>query len=345
MNLPPLLRILLWPFSLLYGGYVRTRARLYQSGALKQMQLHGKVISVGNLTVGGTGKTPMVIWLAQKFLSEGQHVAILSRGYRGSGGTSDEVELMKRHLGDRVAFGVGKNRFKEGKRIEERTPIDVFLLDDGFQHLALARDVDIVMLDGTRKLKNEWLLPAGSLREPIAACRRADILVVTRKTERPDIEASDSHKFSIFYAQARLLGFRRFGEESELRYANEIGPGPFFAFCGIGNPQAFLDDLSHWHVPVAGKRSFRDHHRYSVRDLSALQDEALRAGAIALLTTEKDACNLADTRAIKLSIYVAVIDLVLSSESEFDAALAHKLAGRSTASLGTGPTATGAAAS
>lgn len=325
MNFPPLLRILLWPFSLLYGKYVTTRARLYQSGRRKQKRLRGKVISVGNLTVGGTGKTPMVIWLAQRLLGEGKRVAILSRGYRGSAGTSDEVELMKRRVGDRVAFGVGKNRFKEGKRIEERTPIDIFLLDDAFQHLSLARDVDILMLDGSRRVQNEWLLPAGSLREPISACRRADILVVTRKTERPNIEADDSHKFAIFYAQTRLLGFRRFGEEGQLSYLSEIRPGPFFAFCGIGNPDAFFADLVHWNLPLAGEERFRDHHRYSVSDLGKLKDAALRAGAIAFVTTEKDACNIADAQAAGLPIYVAVIDLTLSSESEFDATLARKL--------------------
>ena len=120
MKLPLLARILLWPFSVLYGGYVRIRAWLYQNGWLKQKRLRGKVISVGNLTVGGTGKTPMVLWLAEKFLAEGKRVAILSRGYRGSGGTSDEIELMKHRLQDRVAFGVGKDRFAEGHRIEQK---------------------------------------------------------------------------------------------------------------------------------------------------------------------------------------------------------------------------------
>ena len=98
MKLPLLARILLWPLSVLYGGYVRIRAWLYQNGWLKQKRLRGKVISVGNLTVGGTGQTPMVLWLAEKFLAEGKRVAILSRGYRGSGGTSDEIELMKHRL-------------------------------------------------------------------------------------------------------------------------------------------------------------------------------------------------------------------------------------------------------
>src|SRR6266403_3077622 len=117
MNLPRALRILLWPLSKLYGLYVRLRRAFYARGWIKAKRLRAKVISVGNLTVGGTGKTPMVLWLAEKFLAEGKSVAILSRGYRGTGGTSDEVEMMKERLGDRVVFGVGPDRYKEGKRI------------------------------------------------------------------------------------------------------------------------------------------------------------------------------------------------------------------------------------
>jgi len=325
MNLPLLLRLLLWPLSLAYGGHVRVRAWLYEKRWLKQKHLRGKVISVGNLTVGGTGKTPMVLWLAEHFLGKGKRVAILSRGYRGAGGTSDEVELMKHRLQGRVAFGVGKNRFAEGHRIEQQQPVDLFLLDDGFQHLPLARNLDILMLDGSRKLNDQWLLPSGVLREPISACRRADILVVTRKTERPDIEAGDAHKYSIFYAQPRLLGFRRHGEQSALLYVSEIGHGPFFAFCGIGNPQAFFNDLSHWHVPVAGQSIFRDHHRYTASDLRRLEESAQSAGAIGFVTTEKDAENLGGVGTPALPIFVAAIDFVLTAESEFIAALERKL--------------------
>lgn len=325
MNLPTLVRLLLWPLSLVYGAYVWLRAWLYGRDWLKQKHLRGTVISVGNLTVGGTGKTPMVLWLAEKFLSEGKCVAILSRGYRGSDGTSDEVELMKHRLQGRVLFGVGKDRFAEGRRLEAHQRVDIFLLDDGFQHLPLARDLDILMLDGSRKLRDQWLLPAGMLREPVAACRRADILVVTRRTERPEIEANDSHRFSIFYAQTRLVGFRRLGGETGYQYVSEIGAGPFFAFCGTGNPQAFFDDLSRWHVPIAGQRRFRDHHRYSERDLKNLIDEAQRSGAIAFVTTEKDVFNLNEAEAIALPIFVSVIDVALTSEGEFIAALERKL--------------------
>jgi tetraacyldisaccharide 4'-kinase len=330
MKLPLLARILLWPLSVLYGGYVRMRAWLYANGWLKKKHLRAKVISVGNLTVGGTGKTPMVLWLAEKFLAEGKRVAILSRGYRGTGDTSDEIELMKHRLQNRVAFGVGKYRFAEGHRIEQQQPIDVFLLDDGFQHLPLARDLDIVMLDGSYRLEDQALLPAGILREPTSALRRADMLVVTRKIKPPDIDAARASGFSVSYAQTRLLGFRRCGSgaDSGIHDLGEIGAGPFFAFCGIGNPQAFFDDLSRWEVPVAGQSIFRDHHQYSARDVRQLEKAAQGAGAIAFVTTEKDAENLGEATRMTLPVFVAVIDFVFTAETEFMATMARKLQAR-----------------
>src|SRR6266404_6328307 len=327
MNLPRVVQIVLWPFSLVYGIYVRLRRALYARGWLRSKRLKAAVISVGNVTVGGTGKTPMVSWLAEKLLAEGKRVAILSRGYRGSHGSSDEIDLLKRRLRGKVLFGVGPDRFASGSRLESENAIDVFLLDDGFQHLQLARDLDIVMLDGSRKLKDEWLLPAGSLREPIAACRRADILVVSRKFERPFVEATDAHNFAIFYAQTRLLGFRRFESDSPQKYLRELGAGPFLAFCGIGNPDAFFEDLSRWHVPVAEKRAFSDHHKYSPRELDQLQSRAEACGAAGLVTTEKDAENISDMRP-RLPIWIDVIDFVFTAESELLAAIERKLSAR-----------------
>jgi len=328
MSFPPLLRSFLWPLSVLYGAVVGTRVWMYKKGWLKQRRLKAAVISVGNLTVGGTGKTPMVIWLAEKFLADGKRVGILSRGYRGSNGTSDEIELMRNRTGNRVVFGVRKDRFAAGTHLESEKPIDVFLLDDGYQHLSLARDLNILMIDGSVKLKDEWLLPAGVLREPISACCRADILIVTRKTERPDIEARDSHKFSIFYAQTRLCGFRLAGNQEIPNYLSEIGPGPFFAFCGIGNSEAFWGDLARWHVVLAGRKAFRDHHRYTKGDVRRLEEAADQSGAKAFITTEKDEQNLGQARLFKRPLYVAVIDFVLSSESEFLAAIDRVLSGR-----------------
>jgi tetraacyldisaccharide 4'-kinase len=174
-------------------------------------------------------------------------------------------------------------------------------------------------------VKDQWLLPSGVLRERSSACRRADILVVTRKTKRPDIAAGDAHESSIFYAQTRLLGLRRYGSDSSIHPLSEIGHGPFFAFCGIGNPQAFFDDLSRWEVPVAGESIFRDHHRYTADDLRRLGKAAQRAGAITFLTTEKDAENLGQGTSTTIPIFVAVIDFAMTAESEFIAVLERKL--------------------
>src|SRR5258706_4320461 len=205
MKLPLVVRMLLWPLSQLYGMYARVRRALYERGWLKSERLKAVVISIGNVTIGGTGKTPMVLWLAEKLLAQGKRVGILTRGYKGAHGSSDEVELLKRRLGGKVAFGIGPDRFASGSRLEAQQKVDVFLLDDGFQHLQLARDLDIVMVDGSRKLEDEWLLPAGFLREPISACRDADILIVTRKAEGSAINALGACAQPISCAHTRLI--------------------------------------------------------------------------------------------------------------------------------------------
>jgi tetraacyldisaccharide 4'-kinase len=327
MELSPAIQSLLWPLSLLYGSYVRLRAWCYARGWLEQDRLRGKVISVGNLTVGGTGKTPMVMWLAERFLAEGKRVAILSRGYRGANGTSDEIELMKQRFQERVEFGVGKNRFVQGQRLGGQQKIDVFLLDDGFQHLQLARDLDIVLIDASRYIGKDRLLPAGRLREPLSALGRASLLVFTRMENAPGAREAIQRlrKFPVFAAETRLRGFRLFGGDSAVFPADSIGPGPFFAFCGIGNPDAFFRDLESWHVPVAGSRKFRDHHRYMQEDIVLLERAAAQANAKAFLTTEKDAQNLTGLAFPSLRVYLAVIDLEVLPEAEFLAAIGRTM--------------------
>jgi tetraacyldisaccharide 4'-kinase len=329
MNLHPVLRTLLWPFSLINGAAARARVWMYQKGWLKQKRLKGTVISVGNLTVGGTGKTPMVIWLAEKFLAEGKRVAILSRGYRGANGTSDEVELMKFRLQGRVAFGVGKDRFAEGQRLEAHQPIDVFLLDDGFQHLQLARDLDILLIDASRPIHGERLLPAGRLREPLSAMGRANLVVFTRtETEQGTSEAIGKlSEFPVFSAATRLLGFRRHGSGIQLQSIEEIAAGPFFAFCGIGNPEAFFRDLQQWGLAICGRAIFSDHHIYSQPDILSIQEAGNKVGAKAFVTTEKDMQNLTGS-GFSAPLYVSVIDLQVSPEAGFRDVLDRLLAAK-----------------
>jgi tetraacyldisaccharide 4'-kinase len=319
MNVPLLLRSLLWPLSVIYGAVVRLRVWFYAQGWLKQKRLKGTVISVGNLTVGGTGKTPMVIWLAEKFLADGKRVAILSRGYRGSNGTSDEIELMKFRLQGRVTFGVGKNRFTEGQRLESREPIDVFLLDDGFQHLQLARDLDILLMDASRQLQGESLLPAGRLREPLSAMGRANLIIFTRAETMPGTNEAIQKltQFPVFAAASRLLGFRRLGGDVHLQAAGDIGAGPFFAFCGLGNPDAFLRDLRNWGLAICGQVIFPDHHKYAPRDIAEIKQKGKRAGANAFVITEKDAQNLNGLQFEGIPVYICVIDFVMSPEADF----------------------------
>ena len=132
-RIPRSLAIALWPVSIAYGLVVRAKNWMYDAGWLKARRLRGTVISVGNLTTGGTGKTPMVLWLAQKFLAQGKSVAILSRGYKGSGGTSDEIELLRRRLGDGLRFGVGPDRYASGAKLEGERTVDV-VPDGGNRH-------------------------------------------------------------------------------------------------------------------------------------------------------------------------------------------------------------------
>jgi tetraacyldisaccharide 4'-kinase len=304
---------------------------MYEKGWLKQKRLKATVISVGNLTVGGTGKTPMVIWLAEHFLAEGKHVAILSRGYRGEHGTSDEIELMKFRLQGRVSFGIGGDRFDQGHRLESQQSIDVFLLDDGFQHLQLARDLNILLLDASRALHGEPLLPAGRLREPLSGMSRANLIVFTRTETMPGTREAIEKlpQLPVFAATTRLLGFRRSGGDIRLQSKDEIGSGPFFAFCGLGNPDAFLRDLRNWGLAICGQKIFPDHHRYIARDIFAIKQAGKQAGANAFVTTEKDAQNFSARDFGDVPVHISVIDLAVSPEADFRNILDQTLSARS----------------
>ena len=313
---------LLWPFTLTYGAVSRLRARTYRAGILRQRRLEGVVISVGNLTTGGTGKTPMVLWIAQRLLAEGKRAAILTRGYRGetspAGRTSDEAQLLRSRLGEAVALGVGADRFARGEELATRG-IGWFILDDGFQHLQLARDVDVVLIDATNPFGGGRLLPAGRLREPKSALARADILVITRSDRAPALEASLRHDSSapIFYARTHLESIRAVRGDSPGAEDPDAHSRKYFAFCGIGNPGAFLSDLRAWGLDIVGHKSFPDHHRYTPQDAREIENEARVAGASALLCTEKDIFNLAGVRMESFSVSCCRISLRIDRDEEF----------------------------
>jgi tetraacyldisaccharide 4'-kinase len=313
---------LLWPLSVLYSGAARFRAWTFRAGVRRAKRFDGIVISVGNLTVGGTGKTPMVCWLAARAAAEGRRVGILTRGYRGSGDSSDEVELLRKRFGQNARFGVGANRFSKGEELAS-AGVNCFILDDGFQHLQIDRDVDIVLIDATNPFGGGHLLPAGRLREPVSALRRADVVVITRSKHSPAIEAV-VRRFSaapVFYAQTQLEQIAAMNEVNDRRMESSGAlpekAGKYFAFCGIGNPKAFLADLERWNLRVAGSMVFRDHHHYTGRDVDAIERRAHEAGADALLCTEKDMANLGSMRPKELPLFYCRISLQIDPAEQF----------------------------
>jgi tetraacyldisaccharide 4'-kinase len=332
---------LLWPLALPYGAAAHLRARAYRKGILQQQRLPGVVVSVGNLTVGGTGKTPMVLSLAERALAEGKCVGILTRGYRGEIApaaspdstavisTSDEVQLLQARLGDRVAFGVGANRFARGMELAHRG-VNWFILDDGFQHLQLARDADIVLIDATDPFGGGRLLPAGRLREPRTALERADIVVITRSVRAPAVEAAvrrDSDA-PIYYARAELESvaapFHPHLTEADAR-ARKL-----FAFCGIGNPSAFIADLRDWGFRVVGHKFFPDHHRYTENDIRTIERAARAAGADAVMCTEKDSFNYRGVWK-ETDLWVPSIRLRVEREDDFWRAVTERAESRARA--------------
>ena len=206
--------------------------------------------------------------------------------------------------------------------MESHQAIDIFLLDDGFQHLELARDLDIVLMDASRPMAQP-LLPAGPMREPLSALARAGIIIFTRTENTAGAKEAIQRlsNLPIFAASTRLISFLRIGGEGSLQTVAELGGGPFFAFCGVGNPEAFERDLQRWGIMPAGHMFFPDHHRYTREDVQAIEEAAARLGAKALLTTEKDAWNLKDVQFSTLPVFVSVIDLEITDETEFLAAI------------------------
>lgn len=344
---------LLWPLTLPYGAAVNLRTRAYQMGLLRQKRLDGIVISVGNLTTGGTGKTPMVLWIAERLLAEGKRVGVLTRGYRGepqqvegsandsgspeNGLSSDEVQLLQNRLGERVAFGVGADRFARGSKLAKQG-VEWFVLDDGFQHLQLARDVDIVLIDATNPFGGGFLLPAGRLREPRTALARAGLIVITRSDYTPAIEGAIRHYSSapIFHARPRLDSIHTISTadpsavepETPLDPLKHLQNAKLFAFCGIGNPSAFVADLHSWGYPVAGSKFFPDHHRYSQRDVREIEAAMRNSGATALICTEKDKFNLAGVHWQTANAWYCRISLEVARAEDFWRAIKTRAATR-----------------
>lgn len=277
-----------------YGLAVRLRNFAYDRRLLPSVRVSVPVISVGNLTTGGTGKTPLVIWLYERLAARGRRCGILTRGYKSDAARlTDEPAILVKSCPDAHVV-VDPDRVAGARRAIAEAAVDVLLLDDGLQHRHLHRDLDIVTIDATCPFGYGRMLPAGLLREPVGALRRADAVVVTHYDHIEPARAEDllseiaQRAGDAFIATAvhvhsdvRLSDGRTMPVES-------LKGRRLFAFCGIGNPDAFLDRLNRQGLTVVGSRIFNDHHTYTPADVAALHDQARHAGAEMLLCTEKD---------------------------------------------------------
>jgi tetraacyldisaccharide 4'-kinase len=286
---------MLQPLVPVYSAALDLKERLLERGWPRQRHLGHPVISVGSLSAGGAGKTPVVIMLAELLGARGFEVRILTRGYGRSGRGVDRVDaagdaarfgdepvMMARRLPD-AAVWVGADRFRAGRLSEaEDAPGRrvIYLLDDGFQHRKLARDVDVVLL--TRQELSDSLLPAGNLREPLRAIGRADMVVLR---EDDGFAGGISGKAATWFVRREL----RFAEGAALP---KSGPTAAVAFCGLARPEGFFAMLAKAGVEVAAVKIFRDHHAYSDADVEDLLDLAKAHGAEGFVTTEKDAVKL-----------------------------------------------------
>ncbi|HLO27383.1 MAG TPA: tetraacyldisaccharide 4'-kinase [Geobacteraceae bacterium] len=313
-----LLTLLSVPYELL----LRLRARAYAAGILTSHSLHRPVISVGNLTVGGTGKTPAVAMLAKYFIARGKRVAVLSRGYggslRGEAIVSDgeTLFLSAAEAGDEpyllastvpgLMMIVGANRFRAGVLAKERLAPDIFILDDGFQHLRLKRTLDILLLDCSRPFGNGRTLPAGLLREPSTGAERADIIIYTRCSgdEEPDCFPGKPacRAFHHLVGVSPLKG-------GELRPFGTLKGFKGMAFAGIADPAAFFRDLEEEGLTLATTLSFSDHCRFGEREVREILHAAEKCGADYLISTEKDGVKLMPHRERLGNIYTATLEM------------------------------------
>jgi len=334
-----------------YGGAVKLRRFFYIKNILISKRLPCPIISIGNITVGGTGKTPMTIYLVQVLKQLGYNVAVISRGYKGRaekiGGivsdgkvllmtsemSGDEPYMMAKKLKD-VPVIVGKNRFKAGRLAISKFDPDVIVLDDGFQHLALQRDLDIVLLNYHKPFGNRHLLPRGVMREPVSALLYADAIILTKTDtvnnneissllrklgsfeRKKPVYRSFHHPFVSKIINGEKKTFEKNRQEALRQNSDCIKGRTVFAFSGLADNHNFLRTLKSLKCDVSGFMEFPDHHSYSERDLDEILSAAKESMSECLITTEKDYVRIAHKIEWPIDLYVVGIEIEFGADVE-----------------------------
>ncbi len=350
------------PLSPVYALLMRLRALAYRAGWLPVHRLGRPVISIGNLSMGGTGKTPHVIHVCKLLQQEGLRPAVITRGYGGRAGKGplvvssgqgavvspsvggDEPVMMARVLRG-IPIVAGSDRVKGARLAVSRLGAEVIVLDDGFQHMRLARDLDIVLLPADSPPGGKRVFPGGELREPLSALKRASCIVLTRAEGIQAHVLEDTAKelsrhlgdIPVFASRNRVSKIWSMKEERTVP-ASSLGKNDLavYAFCGLAAPGRFLRTLGSLGARVTGYSWFRDHHGYCRKDLEDLCERARSTGARALVTTAKDAVKLRETaRGSLAGMDVLVVEIVTETERGLQE-LVKETAGRYRACIGRG---------
>jgi tetraacyldisaccharide 4'-kinase len=342
-----LLSLCLLPLSLasfIFGIIVLIRSSLYKIGIFKSYKAGCKVITIGNLTVGGTGKTPTVCLVAKHFKESGLSTAVICRGYRGtktdtpmvvsdkekvlmdSVSAGDEAYMLARKLSG-IPVLAGKNRVSASKMACDLFNCEIIILDDGFQHLKLKRDIDVVLINTQNPFGNGFLLPRGILREPLKALKRADMILFTKKdqseTGSKELENTirrHNHNAPIyksFYKPISLKTTANNNVNPDLLKNKNIS-----CFCSIGDPESFFSMLKNMGLALTDKIIFPDHHHYKITDYNKLKEISKKTDF--LITTEKDIVKINPDMLKITNLAILEIDEVIDNTEEFLKLLSDK---------------------
>ncbi len=334
-----LLKVLIFPFYLVFVLIINIRNFLYSSGYLKAKSLDKPVISIGNITVGGTGKTPFTIMLSELILNEfGLKPCILSRGYKRADEKEiklvnencsfikcgDEPVLIKRRLKDKVCVIVGKDRYKSGIKYGDECNCEVFILDDGFQHRKLARDVNICLIDCSNPFGNSRIIPYGILREPLFELKRADIIVLTRAKYAKNLTLlrkmveEINPKAMLFEADLEISHFYQPAKDRIIAL-EDMQEKKVVSFSAIGNPLSFKADLITAGLNVVKSFTFKDHVVPTREKLEKLNAVAGEVDADYIVATEKDWIKLREENAVEIfgeKLVICISNMLLKREKD-----------------------------
>ena len=339
-----ILRLLLATAAIGYSLAVWTRNFLYSKRLLKTYHVNAAVICVGNITVGGTGKTPLVVWLCN-LLTQNHKCAILTRGYKAKVQADkdfkDEIVILAESCANTEII-VNPDRVSGATEAIDKYSAKVLIMDDGFQHRRLARDFDIVAIDATHPFGYGKLLPAGFLREPVSSLKRAGAVVITRCDQVTEAQLSELGQklrainpdmviAKSMHAPAYVKS--RDNKENNIEW---LKGKKVFAFCGIGNPDAFFNTIKNIGVELIGSKAFDDHYRYTDAYLTEISEQAEESGADLILTTQKDWTKVVSNTESSISesklhppfAYLAVEIKFVSGEDKLTALINDILTGK-----------------